>query len=351
MTCLQAAVLIPPIHPPSRWGKHFDKSHAAFDHAACQQALPAEFCSIGLVQPIEFPGSLRFTFQIQQLRYAGLHAKGKLVVRNRGFQLAHATQTIEHTLVEFAEETQFVRLQLGCFLSRLDIRNGMLAAPEQGSLVRGGEEAAAKQIEAARRNQAALEHREARQVITLTPQAVVNPTAHTRPALKSRAGMHEVVRSRVLRMVRNHGSDYDHVIDTRGDVGKKLADIRSALAIFLEFVGRGENLVADIEDGRGRLERYRLPALLFETWLWIKRVDLRGSSIHEQKDDRFRFRLVVRRSRRQRISGASFGGGELLRQQISQRESAKTVGTPAEHFSAAHSRSGKIDYMHKPSHD
>src|SRR4029453_11502556 len=147
-------------------------------------------------------------------------------------------------------------------------------------------------------------------------------------------------------MIRYHGPDYDHVIDARGEVWKDLADLRSALAIFLELVRRGENLVADIENRRWRLKRYGLPALLFEPWLWIKRVDLRGSAVQEQENYGFFFRRVLRRSRSQRISGASgCCSSELVRQQISQGEPAKTVGTPAQHFSAAHSRPGKIGSM------
>src|SRR4029453_18259264 len=132
MTCLQAAVLIPTVDALPRGRKQFDKSHPSLNHAARQQALPAELFSIRLVQPVEFPRGLRFTLQVQQLGHSGLHAESKLVVGYRGLELAYRAQAIEHTLVEFAEEAEFVRLQLGGFFSRLDIRDGMLAAPEQG---------------------------------------------------------------------------------------------------------------------------------------------------------------------------------------------------------------------------
>src|SRR5262249_50295228 len=152
---------------------------------------------------------------------------------------------------------------------------GMFALAKQRSLVRRWEKAAAEQVEPARWDQAALEHDEAGQIVAFAAQAVSNPTAHTRPALKSRAGVHEVVGRGVLGVIRDHRADDRHVVDAGSHVRKQVTDVRAGLAVFAKAEWRTQDFVADVEHSGRRLERKRLAAFLLQTGLGIERVHLR----------------------------------------------------------------------------
>jgi hypothetical protein len=91
---------------------------------------------------------------------------------------------------------------------------------------------------------------------------------------KAGARVHEVIGGGVLGMIGDHRRMMVMSSTQPGHVRKQFADVRARLAVFSESERRGQNLVADIEDGRGRLERQRLAAFLLQPGLGIEGVYL-----------------------------------------------------------------------------
>src|SRR5205823_5884067 len=112
------------------------------------------------IQAVQFACSLRFPFEIDKLRHLRLHAKRQLVVGDGRFQLAYRAKPVEHAMVQLAEQIQLALLHVGSRFARRQVRDGMLALTEQRSLIGRREKTAAEQIEAAGRDQAALENDE-----------------------------------------------------------------------------------------------------------------------------------------------------------------------------------------------
>ena len=73
------------------------------------------------------------------------------------------------------------------------LATGGFAGLEDRALIGGRQEAAVEVVEAAGRDQAAVEDDEAGQVLVLAAQAVTDPRPHARPALEAGAGVQEVV--------------------------------------------------------------------------------------------------------------------------------------------------------------
>ena len=131
--------------------------------------------------------------------------------------------------------------------------------------------------------------------------------------------MHEVVGGGVFGMVGHHGADDGQIIHTAGHVREEFADGGPALAVLFEVVGRAEDLITDVEDGGGRLERELLAVVETEAGLGVERVHLRGATVHEQEDDGFGLRGMMR---------AVFCGG--LGEHLHQGQTSEAVGCPAQ---------------------
>ena len=97
------------------------------------------------------------------------------------------------------------------------------------------------------------------------------------------------------------------------DVREKFTHRDTALAILLERPRRLQHLADVVELRRSHLGLNRLPMLLGQSGLGIKRIDLRRPAIHIEEDDVIRFGGVM-----------EFGAG-LGVQQISEGERAKAV--------------------------
>ena len=93
-----------------------------------------------------------------------------------------------------------------------------------------------------------------------------------------------------------------NIINVFGDVGQQCADGLTALAVLVEFP-------AWFDDSPARFvpastERFHVNGLAVHAdhfRLLVKRVDVAGTAIHKQEDDRLRFGGKVRRLWRQRV--------------------------------------------------
>src|SRR5439155_10052148 len=168
---------------------------------------------------------------------------------------------------------------------RMDVGHRVCAGFEDGGLVGGGEEAGVEVIEAARRNQAAVEDYEAGEVFGFGAQAVGDPCAHAGPALRARAGVEEVVGGGVLGKVGSHGADEGEVIGARGDVGEEIGDGQAGFAVVFELPGGAQGGAVVVELG-GLHFHFEVLAVLFgEQRFGVKGVHGTYASIHVEEDD------------------------------------------------------------------
>src|SRR5262249_34844448 len=157
-------------------------------------------------------------------------------------------------LVEGADQVELAALVLIGRLAAYDIGHRRIARLEDGALVGGGQEAAVEVVQAARRNESAVEDEEAGQVLALAAPAVAEPRAHARPTLNAAAGVQEVVGAGVLGELRHHRADDGQIIGAAGDVREQLADPQAALAVPAELPRRGHHLADIVELRRLDLE-------------------------------------------------------------------------------------------------
>jgi hypothetical protein len=98
-----------------------------------------------------------------------------------------------------------------------------------------------------------------------------------------------------------HAVQEAEFIDVFGNVGEQLRNPGTAFAVLLELPEGLHELLADGGAG-GRLERQILAIVLDEAGFVVERIDLGGAAVHEQEDDAFGARRMVRR----------FGGQGIL---------------------------------------
>ena len=102
-----------------------------------------------------------------------------------------------------------------------DVGDRRVVGGEDRALIRRRQKAAVEIVEPAGRNQAAVDHDEARQIAALAPQAVAEPGPHARPPLHAGARVQEVVGRRVLGKLAGHRANDRQLIDVPGDVRKQ----------------------------------------------------------------------------------------------------------------------------------
>jgi hypothetical protein len=91
------------------------------------------------------------------------------------------------------------------------------------------------------------------------------------------------------------------VIHVPGNVGEKFTDMVTALAMPLEFPGRGQQ-VAGVGKSDARLvEGQRFAMITLQQRLVVEGVEMRRTALHEEKNDALGPRPKMRPFRRQRI--------------------------------------------------
>lgn len=96
----------------------------------------------------------------------------------------------------------------------------------------------------------------------------------------------------MVRHIGVHRSNHAHVVDHFTDMRKQLTDLDATLAVFFEFKGR--SIRSTRLPLRSQIIRNGLPMKLVESWLGIKRVNLRRPTVHEQVDYRLSLGLKMR---------------------------------------------------------
>ena len=207
----------------------------------------------------------------------------------------------EHALVERAQQLELARLIARVMLCRADVGDRSRSRLEDRPLKRRRQKPGVEAIDAAGRNQAAVQDHEAGQVLALASQTVGDPRAVARPALQAAAGVHEVIGARVLREVRDHRAHDGQVVDTRSDPRKQVADRDAALAVLAKLPRASQHVADVVELRRVRLDLDRLAMLAVEPGLGVERVDLRRAAVHEQEDHARRLGRELRRPGGERV--------------------------------------------------
>ena len=128
-----------------------------------------------------------------------------------------------------------------------------------------------------------------------------------------------------------HGVNDAHVIDAAANVRENLADMRAAFAVLLKLKRRFEQVAGRRRNDAGQSKRQRLTMIAFEQRFVIERIDLRRTAVHEQENDLFRPRRVMRRS-----GGEAIGGRTFVTQQRCQRQATEPRTGCAQHLAAVH---------------
>ena len=180
------------------------------------------------------------------------------------------------------------------------------------------------------------EHHERRHLLIDRTETVGCPSAQGRPPGKDRPRVHLPVGSDVVHAFRPAGSDHSQVIDMLGDAGIPIRNPQSASAVALPLPVRRHDGHA-MGSGRARdrqVERWRgdLSGQLLEERLRVEQIDVARSAFHEQPNDRFRSRRVMRGlgDQRTRFRGRSRGDSSIASQKVGQRHGSKPAAGPQE---------------------
>src|SRR6185503_12489335 len=137
-----------------------------------------------------------------------------------------------------------------------------------------------------------------------------------------------------------HRVDHAQIVHALRDVRKQFADPEATLAMLLELPGGLEQIERLTRNNSRTLKRKWLSVVALQEWFVIEGVDLRGSAMHEKKNNSFGPRGEVRRPRRQCIGccariglGSELGCRGFLTKQRRQRQSAESSTAGPQHFS------------------
>jgi hypothetical protein len=101
----------------------------------------------------------------------------------------------------------------------------------------GGQESIAEDVDPTQWHAAAGEHDEAGQLVAFAAEAVTHPRASTRISAEGEAGVHEVIRLRMLVPDAGHRTDDGEVVGAGADVREQFADGKTGLAVAFELPG------------------------------------------------------------------------------------------------------------------
>ncbi len=132
------------------------------------------------------------------------------------------------------------------------------------------------------------------------------------------------VDGRLVRQVgRVHRTDEGDVIDLPGQVRHRVGNPHAALAVLGEVEGAPHQRAGALRilDLARDLAEVRLAVMLVEHRLGVEQIHLTGAAIHEQMNDRFGFRLEMRRAGFEIARGflRQVPGEEILAEKLGQR--------------------------------
>ncbi len=286
------------------------------------------------------------TREIGQLRHAGLHAIGHLVLGDARLDLGIGdlvvVQAIEGAeVVELATADRIAdagrvrqiehRVAIGAQLDSLVARRQKSGAP-----VIVVEDLPARQLAVLRGH----DH-ERRQVLIHAAQAIAQPRAHARPARLLGAGEEERHRRGVVDRVGAHRANDADIVGDGARVRQKVAEPLPAAAPLAEAGDpRQHKLALALRHGRQTLphlhrRRQQFAAPPGQARLVIEQVHVRrGAGLH-QVNDAAHLRCEVRQAgQRAGALTRQIRGGAAIAEQIGERGDAERAASPSEKLAA-----------------
>ena len=200
-------------------------------------------------------------------------------------------------LIQLLEVSQKLILnRTGSFVGWGEVENPRLARPHNGALKQRRQPSVRPVENALDRNPGRISQRDERgQVVRLGPEPVRQPAAQRRPTALSPAGVHRVNRLPVIIDARVHRPHDDDVVHHAGGVRQKLRDVGPALTVLRKLPRTAQRFGACLRrvvvlD----LPRKLLPVQPIQYRLRIQQVHLTRTTLHEQRNHRRRFGLVIR---------------------------------------------------------
>ena len=267
----------------------------------------------------------RLTRQIDSLGCLGLHPEGEFKRCDPRLEVGVTGTKGQVFAVELIDEVQLGQLPLVAdSFGVVEIQNRALARQELGSLMRRRHEAGTPDAVATGGLAIAVEHDdETGQIPVLGAQAVIDPRPQTRPAGQDAAGVHLADPTHMVQGIGRTRANHAQVVRTFTDMRIPVRHRQPARTVLLPFsLGRQQRVFGNSHRCDHPLDRRgeRLARHFVDQRLRVERVEMAGTTVHEQEDDVAGLAKKVRTPRR------DLGGGStrlLLRHQAGKRESAE----------------------------
>ena len=309
-----------------------DEADAGFGESAGHEALAAEVVGECFVDAVEFFGGGGFGVDVEGVGGVGLEAPGEFVGLDDGFDflmLSGDLDALELLGVEVAEEVELAGFGGGAEGGVLEVFDGgffggLAGAAEGGALVAGGEEGGAV-VAGAAVGEAGGDGDEAGEVFVFGAEAVVDPGTHAGADEVGGAGVEEEGGGAVGDAFGVHAFDEAEVVGHGGHMGEEVGGPEAGLAALFEFPEGFHDAhggaFAGFGDGAGVIEGEGDAVVLDELGFVVEGVDVGDAAGHEEEDDAFGARLMMREDGRWKMGD---GGG--LRGEGVEGEGAEAAG-------------------------
>ena len=306
----------------------FDEADAFLHESSREQGLTSVAGGklVGRIDAVHRLGGFGFPAEVADLRDRGLHAVGGLVITDGGFDLRLAGRFGEG-LVDLVDETEASTLGRVSFAG-LDVGEGQGAIGlDDGSLMLAREIAVIEDAHAAVRDTgvAALQDHEAREVLVLAAEAVVEPGAGAGVSHEREARVEEVVPLGVFADLARHRTDDREVVGAVGDLREEVRHLDARLAVALGFPRGAHDISVVVEDRALDRHRHRFSVQFGQGGLGVEGVDVRDAAGHVAEDDVLGLGL-------ERALAGGFGAEGGSGEQAGQGDATKAQGAAAEQF-------------------
>src|SRR5262249_17182670 len=188
-----------------------DEAYALLDHAARDQALPAEARRAAALQAVELQRLVGFLAQVEHLRHRHLHAEGGLVALDARFEHRVAGVGALMLAIEAIEQAQLELLHRGRWRTHVEVGYRLRPADDARARIHAGQEVARPDLAAAVRH-LWCEYDVARQVLILGAEPVSHPASNARSLEGHAARMDAERRLEVIVVIAAHGADDAEIV-------------------------------------------------------------------------------------------------------------------------------------------
>lgn len=268
-------------------GVGLHEADTLLDKAAGKETFATEGVRARVADAVGFQGFGVLTFEVENLGNLGLHAVGKFVGLHAGFEFATAGALDEMFLIQGTEEIKGLAL---CFAGDacrgIEVQDRTALRAQRCALKLGRQITVGPVGGTALRIAGAGQYDKARQIFILCSETVGDPGADAGIAAETIAGVDVITGRRVIDGFDLRTTEKAHVINVILQVAEFGGDVSTVLASLDELEGALDEIA--FAGGHrafhftGALEF--LQVTLSEFRLWVKSVDVRRTTFHEEKN-------------------------------------------------------------------